>query len=155
MPEGISVVVDDEGYANITFENRALRGPALAKLIKYGGPDTVEKRTPDGYPVYRVPEGNARAAGLLDEPATVVRVAADGAETPSVPDGDDGSTPPEPDTTVPSTGDSTPPAPAAYPEGDPTTEWDLAQLKAYASDHGHDAHELRSKAKVLALINGK
>ena len=57
MPEGISVIVDDEGFANITFENPLLRGPVLDKLIKLGGAETVEKSTENGYPSYRVPEG--------------------------------------------------------------------------------------------------
>ncbi len=238
MPEGISVIVDDEGYANITFENPLLRGPALDKLIKLGGAETVDKTTENGYPTYRVPEGNARAAGLLIsrpvgkasidvtvdssdgltsileelngpglqptqppsvEPSAVdvssqlqgltasaVHVALDGTETPLVPDADGmvtlASVPAEPQgnsdetpagTTLteadpsalaappaePSTGDTAPPAPKedpGYPEGEPSDDWNLVELKTYASVvKGLDAHELRSKAKVLALINGK
>lgn len=198
MPEGISVIVDDEGYANITFENPLLRGPALDKLIKIGGPETVDKTTENGYPTYRVPEGNARAAGLLQSrrpavvdvepditgvPAEVVHVAADGTETPLVPDADglvtlvsggtDSGTAPvepqgnsdeppaDPNETPADTGSENEPAPApapndrGYPEGEPSDDWGLAELKAYATVKGLDAHELRSKAKVLALINGK
>ena len=85
MPEGISVIVDDEGYANITFEDRKLRGPALDKLIKLGGAGTVDKTTENGYPTYRVPEGNAREAGLLDTPTggpEVVQAASPRRSTP-------------------------------------------------------------------------
>lgn len=93
MPEGIAVVVDDEGFATIDFLDSTLRGPGVDKLIKIGGPETVEKLTPNGRPVYRVPEGNARAAGFLskrkaEDVGSVVHVAADGTETPSVPDAD-------------------------------------------------------------------
>lgn len=246
MPEGISVIVDDEGYANITFENPLLRGPALDKLIKIGGAETVDKNTEHGYPTYRVPEGNARAAGLLSSrpvgkarvgvtvessdltsglastleelngpvlqpthlagaaPSAVdvaselqglvagaVHVAADGTETPLVPDADglvtlvsggtDAGTVPvepqgngdEPPAGTPLTEEEnaalaaqnsapettptpTPSVPEAkYPEGEPTTEWKLPQLKAYAADKGKDAQELNTKVKVLELINSK
>ena len=201
MPEGISVIVDDEGFANITFENPLLRGPALDKLIKLGGAETVEKSTENGYPSYRVPEGNARAAGLLQSrrpavvdvepvPAGVVQVAADGTETPLVPDADglvtlvsggsDTGTAPvepqvDPNQPAPQGNSDEPPAdpdetpadnggqaePASkddrgYPEGEPSDDWSLPELKAYAvKEKGLDPHELRSKVKVLALINGK
>lgn len=70
MPNGIAVYVED-GFATIDFEDRSLAGPALAKLIEIGGPDTVEPLTRSGpRRQYRVPEGNAREAGLLDEPAS-------------------------------------------------------------------------------------
>jgi hypothetical protein len=200
MPEGISVIIDDEGYANITFENRALRGPALDRLIEIGGPGTVDKSTEHGYPVYRVPEGNARAAGLLatagvadDLPTATLLPDEKGVHTILSP------LPPEPGTVLTpaqtehverltelldnggtsqteeekAAADGTQPAPAEapetpaapevpgapaekkYPEGEPTTEWKLLQLKAYAADHGKDAEELRTKAEVLELINSK
>lgn len=204
MPEGISVIVDDEGFANITFENPLLRGPALDKLIKIGGAETVDKTTENGYPTYRVPEGNARAAGLLQSrrpavvdvepditgvPAEVVHVAADGTETPLVPDadglvtlvsggsdtgtapvepqvdpnqpapqGNSDEPPSDPEATPADNGGQTEPAPKdapRYPAGEPSDEWSLPELKAYAVDKGLDPHELRSKVKVLALINGK
>lgn len=150
MPEGISVVVDDEGFASITFEDRTLRGPALDRLIKLGGPETIEKSTEDGYPVYRVPEGNARAVGLLDDSAPISPAADD---TPADPASDATGGDGQDDAGH----DDAPPAPeilAAFPEGEPTDDWHLNQLKAYAASKGLDAHELRSKAKVLALING-
>ena len=107
MPAGVEVIVD-EGFATIDFVDRKLRGPGVTKLLEVGGPETIEKLTGGMRPVYRVPEGNAREAGLLDD---------------------------------------------GGPDGEPSTEWKLAQLKAYAADKGLDAHELRSKAEVLALIN--
>lgn len=227
MPEGISVIVDDEGFANITFENPLLRGPALDKLIKIGGAETVEKSTEHGYPSYRVPEGNARAAGLLSSrpvgkapievtvesaeltsgptdtaeqltgpglqrssddpqvgtpPADLVDVRPDvagvlsqleglagtGTGTAPVepqvdpnqpaPQGNSDEPPADPEATPADNGGQTEPAPKdapRYPEGEPSDEWSLAELKAYAVDKGLDPHELRSKVKVLALINGK
>lgn len=118
MPKGVEVVVDD-GFAEIDFVDPVLRGPGLAKLIDVGGAETVETLTREGpRRKYRVPEGNAREAGLIDE-AT-----------------------------------STPPPPA-YPDGEPSDEWKLDQLKAFAASKGLDATDLRSKADVLALINVK
>ena len=68
MPQGIDVQVED-GFAIIDFVDRAKRGPALARLLEVGGPEFVEKLTRGYGPraVYRTPEGNARAAGLLDD----------------------------------------------------------------------------------------
>ena len=189
MPAGVEVVVD-EGFATIDFVDPKLRGPALDKLLKIGGPETIEPLTREKgaeRKLYRVPEGNAREAGLLDDDgdvaAEVVHVAADGTETPLVPDADgfvtlvsdgtgggDGLLPPvvnDDPNSVPLTplgeanepaaqGDNenlAPAAPAEFPEGEPTTDWKLAELKAYASTKGIDAHELRTKAEVLALIN--
>ncbi|WP_201792998.1 hypothetical protein LIX17_06815 [Mycobacterium avium subsp. hominissuis] len=75
MPEtrtaGVDVVVAD-GFATIDFVDRELRGPALAKLIDIGGPGSVEPLTRKGpRKRYRVPEGNAREAGLLDDSSAV------------------------------------------------------------------------------------
>lgn len=209
MPAGVDVVVDD-GFATIDFVDRKLRGPGIARLLEAGGPETIEKLTGGLRAVYRVPEGNAREAGLLDEPVhgSVVHVAEDGTETPSVPDADGmhtlistgyangGLLPPvvnndpnavpltpltdanepapqansdEPSAGTPLTeeelaaaaaasavsdnGGEPEPAAAEWPEGEPSDEWSLPELKAYAGSKGIDAHELRSKAKVLALIN--
>ncbi|AVR55937.1 hypothetical protein SEA_YAHALOM_16 [Mycobacterium phage Yahalom] len=69
MPAGIEVVVED-GFATIDFLDPKLKGPALGRLIESGGPGVVEPLTREkGSPRkrYRVPEGNAREAGLLDE----------------------------------------------------------------------------------------
>lgn len=213
MPAGVEVVVDD-GFATIDFVDRKLRGPGIARLLEAGGPETIEKLTGGLRAVYRVPEGNAREAGLLDEPAlgAVVHVSEDGTETPSVPDADgmhtlvstggfaaggllppgfvldfdphsvlltplpDVNEPAAPANTdgeppagtpltqeelaaasaaaaVPDNGGQPEPAAAEWPEGEPSDEWSLPELKAYAGNKGIDAHELRSKAKVLALIN--
>lgn len=69
MPQGVEVYVED-GFAVIDFVDRSLRGPGINRLIDSGGPDIIEKLTRSGPRTqYRVPEGNARAAGLLDVPA--------------------------------------------------------------------------------------
>lgn len=66
MPAGIIATVDN-GFATIDFVNPALRGPALAELLEIGGPSSIETITRDGpRRKYRVPEGNATTAGLLD-----------------------------------------------------------------------------------------
>lgn len=72
MPKGVETYVDS-GFAVIDFVDSSLRGPALAKLLDIGGPGTVETLTREGpRRRYRVPEGNAREAGLLDTPSTVL-----------------------------------------------------------------------------------
>jgi hypothetical protein len=111
MPKGVEVVVDG-GFATIDFTDSSLRGPGLARLIEVGGPEIVETLTREGpRRMYRVPEGNAREAGLIDGAA------------------------------------------AGFPDGEPSDEWKLAQLKAFAASQGKDADGLTSKAAVLALIN--
>lgn len=69
MPQGIAVSVDN-GFAQIDFMDPALRGPALQRLLDIGGPSSIETLTRvKGSPrrQYRVPEGNAREAGLIDD----------------------------------------------------------------------------------------
>lgn len=67
MPEGVEVLVED-GFATIDFVDKTKKGPGLAKLLEHTPPEFVEKLTrPGPRPVYRVPEGNARLAGLLDK----------------------------------------------------------------------------------------
>lgn len=66
MPSGIETFVAD-GFATVDFVDPALRGPALAKLIAIGGPESIQTITRDGpRRKYTVPEGNAREAGLID-----------------------------------------------------------------------------------------
>lgn len=66
MPAGIIATVDN-GFATLDFVDKSLRGPALAELVEIGGPASIETITRDGpRRKYRVPEGNAQAAGLLD-----------------------------------------------------------------------------------------
>lgn len=65
MPAGVDVLVDGP-YARISFPDRTKKGPALAALIATGAP--IEVRTGGLRREYIVPEGNAREAGLLDEP---------------------------------------------------------------------------------------
>ena len=67
MPQGIIATVDN-GFALVDFVDKSLRGPALAKLVEIGGPESIETVTRVGpRRQYRVPEGNAREAGLLDD----------------------------------------------------------------------------------------
>ncbi|UJQ86539.1 hypothetical protein SEA_PENGUINLOVER67_17 [Mycobacterium phage PenguinLover67] len=69
MPEGILATVDD-GFATIDFVDPSLRGPALAQLVELGGAESIETLTRSGpRRQYRVPEGNAREVGLLDDSA--------------------------------------------------------------------------------------
>lgn len=68
MPKGVIATVEG-GFATLDFVDTSLRGPSLDKLIKIGGPGTIEtltrvKNSPRRQ--YKVPEGNAREAGLLD-----------------------------------------------------------------------------------------
>lgn len=67
MPEGIIATVDG-GYATLDFTDKSKRGPALAALIESGGPGIVETISRSGpRRKYRVPEGNARELGLIDD----------------------------------------------------------------------------------------
>lgn len=71
MPKGIEVVVDG-GFATIDFTDPGLVGTSLGKLIAVGGPGTIETLTRQGpRRLYRVPEGNAREAGLIDKHSQV------------------------------------------------------------------------------------
>jgi hypothetical protein len=74
MPTGVETYIAD-GFATVDFVNPSLRGPGLAKLAEIGGAESVETITRDGpRRKYRVPEGNAREAGLVDTPIdTAVR----------------------------------------------------------------------------------
>ncbi|QGH80024.1 hypothetical protein SEA_NHAGOS_13 [Gordonia phage NHagos] len=155
MPEGVITEVD-EGFAIIDFVDRSLRGPGLAKLIEVGGPETVEALTRRGpRKVYRVPEGNAREAGLLDEPGVIATGDTGSADLLS----GAASTGPGPESSSTATWSTgrdpvTPAEIADYPDGEPDDTWKFDQLKAYAGDHGVDIDGLRSKADVLAAING-
>ncbi|WAB09190.1 hypothetical protein SEA_LITTLEMUNCHKIN_14 [Gordonia phage LittleMunchkin] len=76
MPEGIIAEIDG-GFATLDFVDRSLRGPALQKLIDIGGQHSIDVLTRSGpRKQYRVPEGNAREAGLIDE-ATAALVGGD------------------------------------------------------------------------------
>lgn len=67
MPQGVAVFVE-HGFATIDFIDTSLRGQGLATLLEHTPAGLVEKMTRSGPRVlYRVPEGNARDAGLLDE----------------------------------------------------------------------------------------
>lgn len=71
MPVGINVEDDvhNPGFVLVEFVNPTLQGPALETLIAAGGPDIAQKLTREKGAArsrYRVPEGNAVAAGLVD-----------------------------------------------------------------------------------------
>ncbi|MBV9869438.1 MAG: hypothetical protein JO214_02330, partial [Frankiaceae bacterium] len=113
MPEGIIATADAEGFVAIDFVDPSLRGPALKKLIDIGGPETIETLTRVGpRRQYRVPEGNAREAGLLDE-ATVQ--SARGLNTDGTPNNGGGG----PDMTVGALGHTDTGAAAALKAADP------------------------------------
>ncbi|ADX31937.1 hypothetical protein TPA2_gp23 [Tsukamurella phage TPA2] len=83
MPAGIEVEVDN-GFATLDFVNKSLRGPALAKLIEQGGGEIVETITREGpRRKYRVPLGNAQAAGLIDGSTPVTPVKSAGRDSGS------------------------------------------------------------------------
>lgn len=148
-PAGIEVTVRD-GFAVIDFTDPDQRGTALAKLVDIGGGESIESFT-RGTPrkVYRVPEGNAREAGLLDDSTLVegltpaadtgfaVALAAAGHQQPPT-----------------LAGQRQPEQPHDYPDGDPTADWTRAELDAYALDVKHiDTTHEPNKAAVLAAIN--
>lgn len=75
MPVGVNVEDDpiNPGFVLVEFVDANLRGPALASLIADGGPDIVEPLTREKGSErkrYRVPSGNASAAGLIDGSGT-------------------------------------------------------------------------------------
>lgn len=66
MAEGVIAEVVD-GVATLEFSDPAKKGPALARLLEIGGPGSIQTLTREGpRRRYRVPEGNAAEAGLLD-----------------------------------------------------------------------------------------
>lgn len=71
MPEGIVTTVED-GFAYVDFVDGKQRGRYLSRLIAEFGAEVIETLTRSGpRRIYRVPEGNARAVGLVDGvPAT-------------------------------------------------------------------------------------
>ncbi len=66
MPNNVEVWVE-EGFAEITVADRELRGQVLNKILEHTPVALIEKDTRKGkHVIYRIPEGNAREAGLLD-----------------------------------------------------------------------------------------
>lgn len=149
---GVEVVVSD-GFATIDFIDRELRGPALARLIDIGGPDSIEPLTRRGpRKRYRVPEGNAREAGLLDASSAVDALASgDTGHAQRLADADPRSAVDA--AVVAGTGQQSP----RYPAGAPGDDWKRAQLDAYALDvkqiDTSDTASYPTKASVLAAIN--
>lgn len=145
---GIDVAVRD-GFAIIDFVDPALRGPALAKLADIGGGESIESFT-RGTPrkVYRVPEGNAREAGLLDDGTEVDALEPAGDTGFAAALADAGHQ--QPHTLA---GQRQPePEPGDYPDGEPDDRWHRAELDAYAASEGIDTIDLPTKAAVLAAI---
>lgn len=138
-PGGVAVAVAD-GLATIDFIDPILRGPALARLIDIGGPLSVETLTRRGpRKLYRVPEGNAREAGLLDD-GTEVDAHASGDSGFAAALADAGQQPPD----------------GSYPDGEPDDAWRRPELDAYAKAvKGIDTADLPTKAAVLTAINKK
>lgn len=75
MPVGINVEddVNNPGFVLLEFVNPTLQGKSLQALITAGGPDVVEplsREKGSARKRYRVPQGNAAAAGLIDGSGT-------------------------------------------------------------------------------------
>lgn len=139
---GVEVVVAD-GFATIDFTDPDRRGPALAKLIDIGGGESIEPLTRRGpRKRYRVPEGNAREAGLLNEATSVNALASgDTGHARRLADVWRGTTPAATD------------AERRYPDDAPDADWTRAELDAYALDVKHiDTTGLANKAAVLDAI---
>lgn len=149
MPQGIDVLIED-GLATIDFVDRSLKGPGLARLLEVAPADQIEKLTRSGpRPVYRVPEGFARAAELLDDPAPTDDDA-DADEPAPVTESEsavigfveaDGPTPEPAEVVGADTPDAAPvletPAPAStqgYDDGEPDMDWSRKAIDAYAAN---------------------
>jgi hypothetical protein len=93
MPKGVDVIVEN-GLATIDFVDKATRNAGLAALLANTPAELVEKLTRSGpRATYRVPEGNARAAGLLDTPVVALQTGDTGhAAALAAADPNDGST---------------------------------------------------------------
>lgn len=164
MPAGIEVEIDN-GFATLDFVNKSLRGPALAKLIEEGGPGVVETITREGpRRKYRVPEGNAAAAGLIDGSTPVQPNKSAGQDTGSAARlKNSPHTGPFPFPTSRnkwSTGD--PSTTGQLPGGQnlaargvalPDETWKLDDLRAFAREHEIDISGLTTKAATLERIN--
>lgn len=71
MPAGVEVLVAD-GFATIDVVDPKLRGQVVAALLEQTPPEFIETLTRTGpRRLYRVPEGNAREAGLIDKASQV------------------------------------------------------------------------------------
>lgn len=176
MPAGVEVLVEG-GFATIDFVDPKLRGVGVAALLEHTPPEFIETLTRTGpRRLYRVPEGNAREAGLIDKASQVEAL-----EAPDTSSAGNafGAVPPE----FPSTanlhaqvvrsgsyaseyadggllGALTDVDPSSYPpdaqpiEPLPEIDWSRAALNEYAEKHGIDSPEnLPNKGAVLDAIN--
>ena len=125
MPDGIVTTIED-GFAIVDFVDPSKRGPGLRRLIELYGPEVIETLTRTGpRRLYRIPEGNASAAGLLDAPV----------EAPPV------------EYEAPVTGPN-------YDDGFPDADWHRGALNEYAAKLGiENPTKLPNKAAVLKAIN--
>lgn len=172
MSAGVSVLVED-GFATIDFVDPKAKGPGLAKLTEVsGGGSLIETMTRSGpRRLYRVPEGNARAAGLLDDdnevddlgfPDTSSGADATGIVQPELPSSQQvhaqvvhvtGSTR---DALPVIDVDVDPHYDAVESDGDdpaPSSSWSVSDLRAYADSHAIDLGHATKKADILAAIN--
>lgn len=164
MPAGIEVEVDN-GFATLDFVDKSLRGPALAKLIEDGGGEIVETITREGpRRKYRVPLGNAEAAGLIDGSTQVDPIKSAGQDTGAAAALKAAkSTGPFPFPTSRnkwSTGD--PAATADLLGGQalaiqgvelPDSTWKLDEMRAFAREQEIDTTGLTTKAATLERID--
>lgn len=147
MPAGVDVLIED-GFATIDFVDRARRGPGLAALLTVGGPEMIETMTRTGpRTLYRVPEGNAREAGLIDGTTmSVAPATGEPREGIEVPLGEWG------ELNDPGDGAPLPPIEKAWPDGEPSEDWKRHELDAYAAAYGIDTSSLPNKPAALAAI---
>lgn len=123
MPEGVVTTVED-GFATIDFVDRKQRGPGLSRLIALYGPEVIETLTRQGpRRLYRVPEGNAREAGLLDGPGGEVEEIVVVHEVPQT-----------------------------YDDGKPDADWTRPALDEYAARIGLNPREYPNKGAILKAI---
>ena len=149
MPAGVDVLVED-GFATIDFVDRAKRGPGLGALLAVGGPELIETLTRTGpRTLFRVPEGNAREAGLIDGAtafiASTTGVPREGVEVPL-------SETVELDLVGSDEGGLLPSMVQGWPDGEPAEDWKRTELDAYAAAYGIATDDLPNKTAVLAAI---
>lgn len=131
MPEGVEAYVDG-GFATLEFSDLSQRGPALAKLAQIGGPESIETDTRSGARFrYRVPEGNAREAGLLDSPKIT---GGPGSGKPFIPRPIDDEPKPIDQLEI------------------PDEDWKFDEIRQWAVDNGVEVAGLRSKVELLEAV---
>lgn len=167
MPAGVEVLVEN-GFATIDFVDPKLKGHGLTALLEHTPPEFIETLTRTGpRRLYRVPEGNARAAGLIDKGSRVDEL--DNPDTSSASHAAGMVLPTAPTSAnihgqVVRTGHYSDayadgglldaPADAESASDGPNDDWSRAALNDFAAGHGvAEPDKLPNKAAVLDAIN--